>query len=146
MTSPTPLNKVSRRQCAAAEPDRAGPLADGGRSRKRLPKPRKRAHALRSIALVAALTGLTGCSASHPSTKQASASRTFSAAEYTYASCMRAHGLPSFPRPTVTDHGGQQVAFMDPSSTVVSSPAYGSASKTCASILPPPLQGGESQP
>jgi len=59
---------------------------------------------------------------------------------------MRAHGLPKFPRPTITDHGGQQVAFMDPSNAIVSSPAYGSASKACAPILPPPVQGDESQP
>jgi hypothetical protein len=150
MTSPTPLQTVSRCQCAAAEPGPAGSLADGGRPRKRPLQGRKRAHASRSIAIVAALTGAAtltaGCSASHPSAKQVSASSTFSAAEYTYASCMRAHGLPRFPRPTITDHEGQQVAFMDPSSAIVSSPAYGSASKTCASLLPPPLQGGEPQP
>jgi hypothetical protein len=87
-----------------------------------------------------------GCSESHPSAKQASASRTFSAAEYKYASCMRAHGLPNFPRPTITDHEGQQVAFMDPGNAIVSSPSYGSASKTCAPILPPPVQDGEAQP
>jgi hypothetical protein len=120
------------------------------RSRKRLLPGRKRAHALRAIGLVTALSCAamltTGCSESHPSAKQASASRTFSAAEYKYASCMRAHGLPSFPRPTITDHEGQRVAFMNPSSAIVSSPAYGSANKTCASILPPPVQSGEPQP
>jgi hypothetical protein len=111
---------------------------------------RKRANASRAIGLVAALTAAamlaTGCSESHPSAEQVSASRRFSAAEYNYVSCMRAHGLPNFPRPAITDHEGQQVAFMDPSSAIVSSPAYGSASKTCASLLPPPLQGGEPQP
>jgi len=35
---------------------------------------------------------------------------------------------------------------MNPSSAVVFSPAYRSASKTCAPILPPPLQDGEPQP
>jgi hypothetical protein len=118
--------------------------------RKGLLPGRKRAHVSRAIGLVAALTGaampLAGCSASDPSAKQASASRTFSAAEYKYASCMRAHGLPSFPRPTITDHEGQQVTFMDPSNAIVSSTSYASASKTCAPTLPPPVQDGEAQP
>jgi hypothetical protein len=118
--------------------------------RKRLLPGGKRAQALRAIALVAALTGAAmltaGCSESQPSAKRASASRTFSAAEYTYAGCMRAHGLPDFPRPTMTDHEGQQVAFMDPSNAIVSAPSYASASKTCAPILPPPVRDGEAQP
>jgi len=118
--------------------------------RKRLLPGRKQVQTLRAIGLVAALTGAAmltaGCSESHPSAKQTSASRTFSAAEYKYTSCMRAHGLPNFPRPTITDHEGQQVAFMDPSNAVISSPASGRASNTCASILPPPLQDGDAQP
>jgi hypothetical protein len=138
MTNRTTHSRASRRDGAAAAP-----------AKRPLPG-RKRAHASRSIGLIAALTGAAlftaGCSSSHPSAKQASASRTFSAAEYTYASCMRAHGLPGFPQPTITDHEGQQVTFMDPSSAIVSSPAYASASKTCAPILPPPVQGGEPQP
>jgi len=93
-----------------------------GRSRKRLLPGRKRAHTSRAIGLVTALACAamltTGCSESHPSAKQASASRTFSAAEYKYASCMRAHGLPSLPRATVTDHEGQQVAFIGPSNAI----------------------------
>jgi hypothetical protein len=59
---------------------------------------------------------------------------------------MRAHGLPSFPRPEITDHEGQQVAFMDPSNAIVSSPSYVGASETCAPILPPPERDGEAQP
>src|SRR5271154_3685445 len=117
-----------------------------GRSRKRLLPGRKRAHTSRAIGLVTALACAamltTGCSESHPSAKQARASRTFSAAEYKYASCMRAHGLPAFPRPETTDHEGQQIAFMDPSDAIVSSPSYASASKTCAPTLPPPVQDG----
>jgi len=63
-----------------------------------------------------------------------------------YASCMRARGLPGFPQPTITDHEGQHVTFMDPSSAIVSSPAYTSASKACAPILPPPVRAGQPQP
>jgi hypothetical protein len=118
--------------------------------RKRLLPGRKRAHALQAIGIVVALTGAAvvtaGCSASHPSAKRASASRTFSAAEYEYAGCMRAHGLANFPRPTITDHEGQRVASMDPSDAIVASPSYASASKTCAPILPQPVRAGEAQP
>ena len=110
----------------------------------------RRVQAFRAIGLVAALVGAAlltaGCSGSQPSAKQASASRTFSAAEYKYAGCMRAHGLANFPWPTITDHEGQQVAFMDPSDAIVSSPSYAGAGRTCAPILPPPVQDGEAQP
>jgi len=117
---------------------------------RRLLPGRRRAHASRAIGLLAVLIGgavlTAGCSESHPSAQEASASRRFSAAEYNYVSCMRAHGLPNFPRPAITDHEGQQVAFMDPSDAIVSSPAYASAGKTCAPILPPPARRtGEGQ-
>jgi hypothetical protein len=52
---------------------------------------------------------------------------------------MREHGVSNFPNPTMTDHNGQQVTYLAPPNSVLSSPAYRNASKTCAGILPLPV-------
>ena len=86
---------------------------------------------------IAALLGA-GCGGSHPSTPDVGSSATFSAAAVKYTNCMRDHGVSNFPRPTTADHNGQQVTYLAPPNSVLSSAAYRSASKTCAGILPSP--------
>jgi hypothetical protein len=52
---------------------------------------------------------------------------------------MRGHGLASFPDPAMTDHNGQQVAYLATPSALVASPAFKTANKTCQRILLPDL-------
>jgi len=89
-----------------------------------------------ALGSTAALTA--GCGLSQASAPASGSAATYSAAAVRYASCMREHGVANFPSPTTTDHNGQQVTFMDPTSSVLSSPAYNEANNRCAPILPPP--------
>jgi hypothetical protein len=104
------------------------------------------ARILRSVVLTVGLGGMVvlaaGCGG-NSSVPAASASQvaTFNGAAFRYSACMREHGVSDFPSPTMTDHNGQQVAFMNPSSAVIASPAYKIANKVCATILPPPITG-----
>jgi len=97
-----------------------------------------------ALGSAAALT--CGCGLSRSSAPASGSAATYSAAAVRYASCMREHGVANFPNPTSTDHNGQQVTFMDPTSSVLSSPAYRGANKTCAPILPPPPQSQNAEP
>jgi hypothetical protein len=87
-----------------------------------------------SIALVVA-----GCGAGSSSNGPGPSPATFTAAAFRYASCMRDHGLSSFPDPAMTDHNGQQVAYLDTPNSLVASPAFKIANKACQGILTPVL-------
>ena len=89
--------------------------------------------ALASAALLAA--GCGGGSSSTPGPSAAS----FTAAAFRYASCMRHHGLSSFPDPSMTDHNGQKVGYFATPSSLAASPAFKSANKACQAILLPEL-------
>jgi hypothetical protein len=58
---------------------------------------------------------------------------------------MRDHGLSSFPDPTMTDHDGQQVAYVTATIPVDPSPAFKTAQKACQGILPPPINASPTQ-
>ncbi len=87
-------------------------------------------------ALVAVICGvtLTACgSGSGSATNAAAGDR----AAIRYASCMRTHGVPNFPDPTAGPGGAINIggpgSGIDPSS-----PAFQSAQKTCAKLMPGP--------
>jgi hypothetical protein len=91
------------------------------------------AAAIASLALLAA-----GCGSSSPASSRTGSPGSFTTAAFKYSSCMRDHGLPSFPDPTMTDHDGQQVAFLAVTIPVDPSPAFKGAQKACRGILPTP--------
>jgi hypothetical protein len=88
--------------------------------------------ALASASLLAA-----SCGGASPNPGPSSAS--FTAAAFRYASCMRQHGLSSFPDPSMTDHNGQKVGYFATPSSLVATPAFKSANKACQGILLPHL-------
>jgi len=102
----------------------------------------------RSLLLAAGLAGLTllasGCGGSKAPLvasvgRTAVASASQAAAKHSgvlYASCMRAHGVPSFPDSAVTVNGGQ-VEFDLPRG-LKEEPQFASASKECEPDLPNP--------
>lgn len=90
------------------------------------------AAALASTSLLAA-----GCGGSSPGPGPSAAS--FTAAAFRYASCIRQHGLPTFPDPSMTDHNGQTVGYLATPDSVIASPAFKSANKACQGILLPNL-------
>jgi len=98
------------------------------------------AAAILSLALLAA-----GCGASSPSNSNTGSPTSFTAAAFKYSSCMRDHGLSSFPDPAMTDHDGQQVAYLTATIPVDPSPAFKRAQKACQGILPPPINASPTQ-
>jgi hypothetical protein len=62
-----------------------------------------------------------------------------------FSACMRSHGLPDFPDPTVSSDGGLQLSLGDKRSSSLNpdSPVFQTAQKACQSLMPgPPLKGG----
>ncbi len=106
-------------------------LLSPARSPSRRAKPM--AAAIASLALLAA-----GCGSSSPASPNAGSPTSFTTAAFSYSGCMRNHGLPSFPDPTMTDHNGQQVAFLAVTIPVDPSPAFKTAQNACRGILPTP--------
>jgi hypothetical protein len=98
------------------------------------------AAAIASIALLAA-----GCGSSSPASPNAASAASFTAAAFKYSSCMRNHGLSSFPDPTMTDHNGQQVAYLTATIPINPSPAFKSAQNACRGILPTPINASAAQ-
>jgi hypothetical protein len=58
---------------------------------------------------------------------------------------MREHGLSSFPDPTMTDHDGQQIAYLSATIPVDPSPVFKHAQKACGGILPTPSNADQTQ-
>ena len=106
-------------------------LLSAARTQSRRAKPM--AAAIASLALLAA-----GCGSSSPGSPNAESPASFTTAAFSYSSCMRNHGLPSFPDPTMTDHNGQQVAYLTATIPINPSPAFKSAQNACRRILPTP--------
>jgi hypothetical protein len=96
--------------------------------------------AILSLGLLAAACG----SSPGASTTRGSAPKNPAEAAYRYASCIRAHGVPSFPDPhvTTTSGAGGSVAQAVPASAGLS-PNFRSAQKACRGILPAAVNGPE---
>jgi hypothetical protein len=98
---------------------------------------RKRAR-FRLDALTAVLVGaIVLTSACGNSTRSGASSglptlQTLTASALAYAKCMRAHGVPNFPDPTVLDNShAKGISFPDPGNTEKNSPRFRSAVKGC---------------
>lgn len=98
--------------------------------------PNRHLHRRVGCALVAIGCGLVvaGCGFTGNSSEAASSggppSSAVASSFLKFASCMRSHGVSNFPDPT-PGHGVQIGPGIDPSS-----PAFGSAQKTCSKLLP----------
>jgi hypothetical protein len=63
-----------------------------------------------------------------------------------YAVCMRSHGLPSFPDPSVSANGEEQFRFSPGSGANPESPAFSGAQRHCQQLLPHGAPGGPVAP
>lgn len=106
------------------------------RSRQAMPL----ATAIATLALLAA-----GCASSAPASPGTGSPVSFTAAAFRYSRCMRSHGLPSFRDPMMTDHDGQQVAYLTATISPRPSPAVASAQNACRGILPTPSNATATQ-
>jgi hypothetical protein len=89
--------------------------------------------------LVAALVA--GCGSSKPPATGAQSPQSPGAAAYSYARCMRAHGVPSFPDPQVTSSPGHTAVRITVTPRETGSPRFASAQKACNGILGPAANG-----
>lgn len=102
--------------------------------------PAGRRHAITALAAIACIAlVVAGCGGGSSSPGPGPSPATFTAAAFKYAGCMRDHGLPNFPDPSVTDHNGQPVAYLGTSDALRASPAFKTADKACQKILAPTL-------
>jgi len=118
---------------------------------------RLRRAACTAAALVAAGTTIAGCggggpatggvaslgshtSSSHTSTSSAGASEGHEASPASqavaYTACMHQHGVPNFPEPQVSEHGGSVGIKMAVPAGVGDSPKFKSAQQACRKLLP----------
>jgi hypothetical protein len=94
-----------------------------------------------AAAIAAALVA--GCGGGSPSTT-ASASGSSGPkdgiqAAYRFSACMRTHGVTGFPEPVVRHSDGHTEVGLKVTPTLSGSPAFQSAQKACAGILPGPM-------
>jgi hypothetical protein len=95
--------------------------------------------------LTAALAMLAaGCGSGSPSHNDPQASKDPAQAAFAFAHCMRDHGVSGFPSPVVTSTGSQTTLKQMVPGNLVSSPAFKSAQKACASLAPGPQNGSSS--
>jgi hypothetical protein len=79
-------------------------------------------------------------SSSHTSTSSAGASESHEASPASqavaYTACMHQHGVPDFPEPQVSEHGGSVSIKMAVPAAVGGNPKFKSASEACRKLLP----------
>ncbi len=95
-----------------------------------------------ATAVVAGVLVIAGCgSSSEPSSPSNSASN-LAAAATRFASCMRLHGVPNYPDPTISGRG---VSFNFKSTAGINqaSPSYQAAQRSCGKLLPGGGPGSE---
>jgi hypothetical protein len=91
---------------------------------------------IRVLVVVSIACLLISACGSTSSSSSATASNSPAAAAFTYASCMRRHGLAGYPDPQVTTNPGGSVAIaIAGQSGPGASPAFQSAQKACSRIL-----------
>ncbi len=103
----------------------------------------RKAVPLRAIvaAVVALSVGLlaAGCGAGDAASGPGPSPATFTAAAFRYARCMRGQGVTGLPDPSMTDHDGQQVAYLNTPDSLAASPVFKRANSACQKILNPTL-------
>jgi hypothetical protein len=100
---------------------------------------------LRAPAVLAVIAGaglaVAGCGSSPKTTTNAvsgSGPKDGIQAAYQFSACMRNHGVSNFPDPVVHSSPGSQSVGIKVTPSITGSPAFKSAQKACASILPAP--------
>jgi hypothetical protein len=89
---------------------------------------------------------LAGCGSNKPtSTKSGFVSHAL-AQQVKYAGCMRAHGLPNFPDPKITQSPQGTGVSQGVPASVGQSPAFGKAQRACAKLQPQGAGGGQPPP
>ena len=107
------------------------------------PKPRaawRRRGRILPVAAVSALAAgmLAGCggSPSTPSSNKPTGGPQAPAQAIAYSRCMRTHGVPSFPDPTISRSGGGVGIGLGIPASVSASPAFKTAQQACAKLAP----------
>ena len=91
------------------------------------------------IGLLAAGMLLAGCGSASPTHTSGTANATqssFGAKFVAFASCMRSHGVPSYPDPHISSSAGEVHVQISPGSANPNGPAFKSADAACHQLLP----------
>jgi hypothetical protein len=87
---------------------------------------------------------LAGCGSNKP-TKSGFVAHAL-ARQVDYAQCMRAHGLPNFPDPKITQSPQGSGVSQGVPASIGQSPAFGKAQRACAKLQPQGAGGGQPPP
>jgi hypothetical protein len=115
------------------------------------PRPARRspARAL-PVAAAAAAAGLLaaacGGSPSTPSANKPTGQPQAASQAIAYSRCMRSHGVPSFPDPSISRSGGGVGISLGIPASVSASPAFKTAQQACAKLAPGGSGGGGAAP
>jgi hypothetical protein len=60
---------------------------------------------------------------------------------YRYSACIRSHGVTNFPDPQITINGSHRILALHLDPSITNSPAFKSAQKACAYLLPAQTTG-----
>jgi hypothetical protein len=105
-----------------------------------------RVPALAAAALAAGLL-TAGCGGtSPPSSNQAAGGPQAGSQAIAYSRCMRSHGVPSFPDPTISRSGGGVGIGLSIPRSVSTSPAFETAQQACGKLAPGGPGGGGAAP
>ena len=85
-----------------------------------------------ALAAVSCAMVIAACGSSGPATSSTRPTATSKNGAIAFANCMRSHGVPNFPDPTVSDNGIQLLG----SRSEINSPAFQSAQTSCQRLLP----------
>jgi hypothetical protein len=97
---------------------------------------------LAGAALAVAIAGCGGNSPPSASVSGSAKSGKPGAEAYQFSACMRSHGVSSFPDPVVKTSGSSVQVGIHITPTISGSPAFKTAQKACAHILPGPKGNG----
>jgi hypothetical protein len=92
----------------------------------------------RTGVIAAVAIAAAGCGSVSPSGGVAHSSQGPAQTAFAFAHCMRDHGVRNFPDPVVSSSGSQTTIKQVAPASAVSSPAFKSAQRACASFAPSP--------
>lgn len=87
-----------------------------------------------------------GASPSTPSSNKPTGAARAGSQAIAFSRCMRSHGVPSFPDPTISRSGGHVGISLGVPASASASPAFKTAQQACAKLAPGGAPGGGAAP
>ena len=100
------------------------------------PRPERCLQVAAAVLAAGLLAAGCGGSPSHPSSNKPTSGPQAGSQAIAYSRCMRSHGVPSFPDPTISRSGGHVGIGLSIPASASGSPAFNTAQQACAKLAP----------